>query len=78
MYNIASITNTTINPLHPGLCDISNNINLDNIKREVKKTMAINPDLSEPDSSKLLTAYQSPGQDMYQVTRPLVHPGVHR
>ena len=37
--------------------------------------MAINPDLSEPDSSKLLTTYQSPGQDMYQVTRPLVHPG---
>ena len=37
--------------------------------------MAINSDLSEPDSSKQLTTYQSPGQDMYQVARPLVHPG---
>ena len=55
--NTASITNTTINPLHPGLCDIQNNINLDNINREVEKTMAINPNLSEPDSSKLLTTY---------------------
>ena len=55
--NIASITNTTINPLHSGLCDIQNNINLDNINREVEKTMAINSDLSEPDSSKLLTTY---------------------
>ena len=28
-----------------------------------------------PGSSKHLTTYQSPGQDMYQVTRPLVHLG---
>ena len=45
----------TIDPLHPGLCDISNNINLDNINREFKKTMVINSDFSEPDSSKLVT-----------------------
>ena len=69
--NTASITNTAIYPL----CNFPNNINLDNINGEVEKTMAINPDLSEPVSSKLLTTYQSPGQDMYQVTRPLVHLG---
>ena len=53
--NTASIIKTNINPLHPGLCDSPNTINLDNINRELKKTMAINPDLSEPNSSKLLT-----------------------
>ena len=37
--------------------------------------MAIYSDLSEPYSSKLLTTYQSPGTDMYQIAKPLVQPG---
>ena len=73
--NTVTITKLSINPLHPSVCDISNNINPDNINTEIKKTMAINSDLSEPDSSKLLTTYWSPRPDRYQIARPLVHPG---
>ena len=55
---MALVTNTTINDKHPGLSDNTMNINPSNVNTNSIITMDNISDLSNIDSSKLLTTYQ--------------------
>ena len=48
------------------------NINLQNVNTNLQNTIDNNSDLSNIDSSKLLTTYQSPTQDLYNKEKPLI------
>ena len=54
---MALVTNTAINTKHPGLSDNTMNINSPNINTDSALTMDNIFDLSNIDSSKLLTTY---------------------
>ena len=70
--SMALVTNTTINDRHPGLSDNKMNINPSNVSTNSIITMDNISDLSNINSSKLLTTYWSLDTELYNNRNPLI------
>ena len=71
---MALVTNMTINSKHPGLTENTMNINSSNVITYNDPMMDNISDLSNIDSSKLLTTYWLPDIELYNNRKPLINP----
>ena len=72
--SMAPVTNTTINTKHPGLSDNTMNINPSNFNTNIASTVDNISDMSNIDSSKLLTTYWPPDIELFNNENSLVTP----
>ena len=74
--SMALVTNTAINTQHPVLSDNKMNINPSDLNTYNDTTMDNISDVSNIDSSRLLTTYWPPDIELYNNGKPLITPDI--